>query len=261
MENWLFSVVAIIYGLFSGTLVNYLSDVLPFRFAINSLPEHRRLDRVLCKNCRQPYQWSDFIFLRNCTSCGQKRSLRGWIILLLFPIFFVGIWLYPPGRIGFWPISILLIYLALVTVIDLEHRVIFFITSYFGAVIGLGIGWSLHGLVSTLLGGIAGFTIMLGLFGLGILFTRVFNKLRRENYEEDALGYGDVMLTGVLGLLLGWPGITGGLIVSGLVAGLVSGIYIIVAKLQGNYRIFTPIPLAPFLILGTLIMFIAAWYF
>ena len=51
---------------------------------------------------------------------------------------------------------------------------------------------------------------------------KLLNKNNSKYSEEDvALGFGDVHLSGILGLLLGWPGITGGLFVAIILGGRV----------------------------------------
>jgi leader peptidase (prepilin peptidase)/N-methyltransferase len=150
--------------------------------------------------------------------------------------------------------AIILGYFAVVAVIDYEHRAILYEESIFGAVIGLGAGYYLHGILPTILGGVTGFGIMLVLYYLGILFARVVSRLRKQEYLDPGLGYGDVTLAGVLGLLLGWPGITAGLVLGILLAGLVSAIYLVILVITHRYTIFSSIPYAPFLVVGSAIL-------
>jgi leader peptidase (prepilin peptidase)/N-methyltransferase len=126
--------------------------------------------------------------------------------------------------------------------------------SIFGAVLGLGVGTWLHGFTATLIGGAAGFAIMFGLYMLGSLFARGISRLRGEALDEDALGFGDVNLTGILGLILGWPGITMGLVFAILLGGLVSGIYMLAMLLTRRFKAFTAIPYGPFLIAGAMLL-------
>ena len=56
---------------------------------------------------------------------------------------------------------------------------------------------------------------MLALYYSGFVYLRISRKLRgKEPGETEALGFGDVNLSGIIGLLLGWPGILLGLICS-----------------------------------------------
>ena len=95
---------------------------------------------------------------------------------------------------------------------------------------------------------------MLVLFFLGEIYLRFLSKKRGEPIDEVALGFGDVNLGGVLGLILGWPGISAGLLFAILMGGLVSGGYLIYTMASKRYRPNTAIPYAPFLILGAMLL-------
>jgi leader peptidase (prepilin peptidase)/N-methyltransferase len=137
---------------------------------------------------------------------------------------------------------------------DLEYRIVLHFVSILGVVIGFLVGLKVHGLYTTLVGGAAGFLIMLVLYQLGEVFARVVSRLRGKKLDEVALGFGDVNLSGVLGLMLGWPGITMGLLMAILLGGFTSGMYILGAVVFKRYQMFTAIPYAPFLILGTIFL-------
>jgi leader peptidase (prepilin peptidase)/N-methyltransferase len=121
-----------------------------------------------------------------------------------------------------------------------------------GAILGLGIGTYAHGLVSTLLGGAFGFGSMLLLYYLGEVFTRYMSKRRGELVDEVALGFGDVNLCGVTGLLLGWPVILAGILFTIFAGGIGSILVIAFMLIRKRYNAFTPIPYAPFLVFSIL---------
>lgn len=205
-----------------------------------------------------------FIWPRRCPHCGRARTWRVWFIELLFIAAAVAIWISPPTRLNFLIAMLLLVYFGVVCVIDIEHRLILHPVSLAGGVIGFTIGLWLHGFWFTILGGIAGFGIMLLLYILGAGFVRVLARLRGEAASEEALGFGDVNLSGVLGFLLGWPGILAGLILTILLAGLVSFGYLLLMLVKGKYRSSLAIPYGPFLVSSAVILlyfprFIQAW--
>ncbi len=171
------------------------------------------------------------------------------LVMLAATLYF---WIDPPLRIGFILAYLLLIYLGIVFVIDLEHRLIMHPVSITGAILGLGIGWYAHGLVPTLLGGAFGFGSMFLLYYLGELFTRYISKRRGEPVDEVALGFGDVNLCGVTGLLLGWPVILAGILFTIFAGGIGSLLVIAIMLIRKRYNAFTPIPYAPFLIFSVL---------
>ena len=159
---------------------------------------------------------------------------------------------------------ILLTYFAIVFVIDFEHRLILHPTSIFGAFFGLGLGIWINGLFSTLIGGLAGLIIMLVFYYLGVLFSR-FRARRmqtagQDSDNEEALGFGDVILAGVLGLTLGWPFIWFGLLLGILLGGLVGVImvlYLMIAKRYKTEALMVFMPYGPFFITSAfLILFI-----
>ena len=114
-----------------------------------------------------------------------------------------------------------------VVVIDLEHRLILHPVSIAGAVLAAIFGVWKHGWVETLIGGAAGFGMMWLLYLFGELFAKWMARRRGGLANEVALGFGDVNLAGVLGLLLGWPGIVLGLFLTILLGGVVSLLYIL----------------------------------
>ena len=152
--------IAIIFpvftGLLAGWLVNYLSDVLP---------RTRRFSQPVCLHCDTSFSITQYLSLSNCPTCGNRRGLRAWIAQFLAIVASILLWYQPHPKLGYFLGFFLLIYFAVVFVIDLEHRLILHPVSIFGAILGLGVGWLLRGPGPTLLGGLAGFGIMLSRWG------------------------------------------------------------------------------------------------
>jgi leader peptidase (prepilin peptidase)/N-methyltransferase len=235
----------IILGVSGGWLVNYLADTLPFT---------RTISRPVCWNCHANLSWRDYVLYHKCPSCGKSRPVRAYIVQVLIPVLTIYLWFVPPRQIEFPLAVLLLVYLMLIATIDIEHRLILHMTSIAGALIGLGIGIHLHGLVSTLVGGAVGFGVMLAFYFLGEVFVRYMSKRRNETIEEVALGFGDVNLAGITGLLLAWPGIILGLLFTILAGGLISLLIVVVMLIRRQYKAFSAIPYGPFLILSILFL-------
>jgi leader peptidase (prepilin peptidase)/N-methyltransferase len=247
-------IVPVLAGLLSALLVNYLAD---------ELPRTRALTHPACKKCGTSYGWFEYLRMQNCNTCGFSRGLRPWVVLGGMLALSLFAWLQP-HRLSFAVGMLLLTYFAVVIVIDVEHRLILQPTSVFGALLALGIGWWLHGILPTLLGGLAGFAIMAGFYYFGALFTRLRARRMAAKGQpsdgEEALGGGDVTLAAILGLLLGWPLIWFGLLMGVLLGGLIGLLIVLVALVRGQYgsRAFSLfMPYAPSFVLSAfLIMFV-----
>ena len=78
--------------------------------------------------------------------------------------------------------------------------------------------------------------------------------MRNKETDEEALGFGDVALSGVLGLFLGWPGIIAGLVLAILLGGAGSLIVLIYSLVRRRYHAFMVIPYGPFLIIAAVVL-------
>ena len=248
-------IIAILLGVVAGWLVNYLSDVLPTQ---------RRLSRPVCNQCGTVFHWQDYFILRTCPECKQARTWRTYIVLIAAMVLSAVVWVSSPPQFGYWFSLLVLTYFGVVFVIDVEHRLILHMVSIVGAVIGLIAGIASNGLTNTLIGGLAGLGIMLLFYLFGVLFARYRARKLGVNDDEEALGFGDVILAGVIGLMVGWPHILIGLLVAILAGGVISLLIIIVLSALKRFEsmnVFTAY--GPYLILGaTLLMFFpqALWF-
>ncbi len=233
-------------GALVGILLNYLADVLPVEHKF-SLP--------VCKHCGQTYSLHNYLFSFHCPNCKAKPGMRYWLVLILSVLFSVLLVFFPLEPFTYWASLPLLAFLGLIVIIDIEHRAVLFETDFVGMGLGLIYGWILHGLWITLLGGLLGAAIMLGLYYLGILFNRVVGKMRNQEIEEVALGLGDVFVSGYLGLISGVQHVPALIILAVLLAGLFAIIYLIVKAIAKKYSAFSAIAYAPFLIAALLILF------
>ena len=233
-------------GWAAGALINYLADVLPYR---------RRLVHPFCLVCEQKFPAVNYVFLpRECPECGSKRRARTWFVELFSIAAAVWLWRVPPDDLGFIPGLVLLVYFGVVVVIDMEYRLILHPVSIVGTLLGLGIGTWLHGLTATVLGGVVGFGLMLAFYYLGSLFSRLVARRRGVAGPGEALGFGDVNLSGVLGLILGWPLILPTLFLSILMGGVVSLVYMLTMLAFRRYQLLMAIPYGPFLVSGAVLL-------
>lgn len=231
-----------ILGLFVGYLVNYVSDVLPLQ---------RKLTLPICTHCAANYSWKDFFLRSTCKSCGRTRPWRFYATLAAGLIFSILLWEFPPKEMGFGLGLLVLAYFGVVIIIDFEHRLILHIVSMVGAVLGLVTGTIRTNFPTAVVGGLVGLAIMLIFYWFGTLFARYRARKLGHDDGEEALGFGDVTISAVLGFMLGWP-----LIIYGLMIGIVAGgvislllvIFLIATRRYESMTIFTAY--GPYLVLG-----------
>jgi len=251
-------------GWIGGGVVNYLSDVLPWK---------RKLAAPFCMACKIELPWRhSALWFQRCPHCHARRSARSWIVAIFYPLVTIWLWYNPPALIGFWFGWVLLLFFGVVVVIDIEYRLILHMVSASGAVLGLllGVWWRTqqfvlktpgnlatwdagwYGVWTSLLGGLIGFGIMWLLYTLGELAIRALARLRGLSLTADdvALGFGDVNLSGVLGLILGWELIGVGLMLAVFIGGATSLLYLAWMLLRRRYHMFMALPYGPFLVSG-----------
>lgn len=237
-------VIVAVAGLFIAAIINYIADVLPI---------HRRLSVGSCSSCNTQVGIFRYVLLPKCSTCGTKFGIRHFITLLITMAGFVTIQIN--STVSIWILILDLLafsYFILIIVIDIEHHLILHWTSAFGAILMAIIGFIHHGFLPTIFGGFAGLFVMLVLFYLGIGFSKILAKRRGETVEEG-LGFGDVLLAGICGLLLGWPGISVGLFTGVMLGGIYSLGILITSAIRKNYQPYRTIPYGPFLALSTMI--------
>jgi len=230
--------ISLLTGTLGGFLINYLADCLPHQ---------RRLTKPLCNHCGKSLSYAQYLTLQQCSNCNLRRRWR-YVFVYVFSVLMV-YWIQSyPVRLDFWRSWLVFVVFGVITVIDIEYRVVLFETVLAGGGIFLAIGIARHGFISTLLGGVMGFLVMFGLYWLGRFVLKIRKKA--SALEEEALGFGDVNLLAILGLLLGFPAIFVALWIAVFSAGLFS--FVLVARLmvRKQYRSDLAIPYAPFLILG-----------
>ncbi len=238
--------ISLVFGFIAGLLVNFFSDVLPIQ---------RQLARPTCSSCSSTYTWKDYLFFSPCRNCGKLRSLRTLFVLLAGIVLSAALWSNPPAHLGYWLGLLVLTYFGMVVVIDFEHHIIMHVVTLAGAILGLLTGSLQHGLLNAIIGGLAGSGVMLTFYWLGTLFARYRAKKLGHDDGEEALGFGDVTISGVIGLMLGWPLVMYGLAIGVIVGGLASLVLVLVLIVTRRYQtmsVFTAY--GPYLVFGAAIL-------
>ncbi|NIV10444.1 MAG: hypothetical protein GWN62_03850 [Aliifodinibius sp.] len=193
------------------------------------------------------------------------HKVRILVVEISFIFLTIWLWTSPPDRVEFWWAFPVLVYFAIVIVMDIEYRVVLHPISIAGVVIGSIVGMYHNQFSETILGGLVGFLVMFVLFKFGEYFMRWVNRRRGDPIDEVALGFGDVNMAAVVGLFLGWPTIVGGLLFAIFAGGIFSILFIIISLFLRKFRAFAALPYAPFLSLSALLMLlfpgdIAIWF-
>lgn len=250
-----------ILGLGAGGLLNSLADNLP----PDSLGGRYALRPPHCGYCGRSHRPRDWLALANrltrrgrCEHCSAPRSPRHWIVEVVTGLSWAWAWQWAGGMVGrALPAMLILSVFILIIVIDVEHRLILWNVIWPSALLILVLnglsperGWE-----KTLQGGLAGYGIVWGVYKLAEGYAWLVGRLRGEPLTEVAFGGGDVNLAGVLGLTVGWTGIVLSLIITVFAGGLFSAIFMIVQTLRRKYNPHTPLPYAPFLIFGAIIIY------
>ena len=228
-----------ICGWLAGVAINHLADVLPTRKTVFQKPFC-----LACETERPQQQWSALVAWatkqQSCLMCGTPRSTfkRAVITELTVPVFFV----FLMGRYGpSLELALVTIYtfiLILVTVTDLEHRLIFNIVilpsilfAMVAAFFTPNMAWP-----AAYVGGVGAFVVV---YVVALL-------------SRGGLGEGDVTLSTFLGFILAFPkiilSITFGVFLGGIVA--------VILLVSGKVNLKTFIPYGPFLTITGWIMLI-----
>jgi leader peptidase (prepilin peptidase) / N-methyltransferase len=249
--------IPILLGIISALVLNYLADVLPSTL---------RLSHPVCwnKECGETIPWKDYLLLRRCKKCGRRRSLRTFVIIGLCIISAGYLWFQPPARLGFALGFLGLIYLILIAIIDLEHRLVLLPLSITGFILTGITGFIMHGWKSSLIGGVFGFGVMFLFYLLGGLVTRGIAKKKHQDVGEveETFGSGDVTLATILGLFLGWPLIWFGLLLGVLILAvfIVPMAVVMVIRRRSKERELTYVPIGPpFILSAILLVYLPTW--
>ncbi len=247
-------------GIAAGGVINILADDLPNKRPLRFPP------RYADGTPRPPVAWlgiTAFLFGGRTSASGEQLSWRYPLTELLSAGLMVLTILATSDDPGMTPLQLTfwLIYMAiftLITVIDLEHRLILFVVIIPAAVIALiDAAVTNYGadLTQALIGAGVGFGIFFLMYIGGFLFIYVMSKTRGYSTDEVAFGYGDVMLITLAGLILGWQPLIPAIFLTVFLGALGAVAWIVGRWLTGNrYSLFTPLPYGQYIVIATIIM-------
>ena len=237
MNALTFAALIGLLGLFVGSFLNVCIYRLPLEQTVLWGRSH-------CPHCgRQIRAWENLPVISwialggRCAGCQTHISLRYPIIEIVTGLIFGGAaWLYGPT-----PLLVARLVFACARVvlfmIDLQHRILPNVITLPGTVLGLAFSAVLPpGLRDAIIGAVV---CSLLLFGMGELVSRVLRK--------EALGFGDVKMTAMMGAFLGWKLTLVALFLASFLGSLI-GIGLVALTRDRDYQI----PLGSFLAIGAL---------
>ena len=229
-------VIWAVAGMLAGVLVNLGADLLPQR-----QPLRRALRCPDCGERRPSVRWPasvGFLTARRCPYCNDPLPWRALGLELALAAIWAFGWhlLGPSPRL--WLFSLHTAVFALVFVVDLEHRLVLNRVVVAGALLALSgsLVWQVPHPLHGVLGGALGFLILLAI----------------ALVKPGAMGMGDVKLAGLIGLVVGYPGVLPALAV-GIITG---GVGAAVLLLTGRARRGSYLPYAPFLVTGAVVIMV-----
>jgi prepilin signal peptidase PulO-like enzyme (type II secretory pathway) len=250
---------AVIYGLVAGAAANALADELPYRRA-------PRLPRYPDGEPRRGLLMSGVLTFALGRRTSPKGNRLGWrhplsevlaVVLSLVTLNAATQYQTPVVQVVFWFVYVA--FFTLIVVIDMEHHLILYVVINPFVVLAL-LDAVLTGafpdtVIEALIGGAVGYGVFFLLFNGGALFAYLVGKMRGESINDVAFGYGDVMLAGVVGLILGWKAFLVAMVAT-ILLGAVGALVVIVYQrvFRGGYSAFAAMPYGPYIVAGALLM-------
>lgn len=183
----------------------------------------------------------------------NRLSWRHPLVEVVMGLAYVGMVLGYSHEKVLWAWFVYVAILMLITVIDIEHRLILFVvivpSCLFALVVAAIAPQGGREFQEYLWGGAVGFLLFLAMFMGGAAFSTLLGR------DEVAFGFGDVMLATLSGLMLGWRAFIFAALITVVAGAVGSLLYILSRAVVGRrYRLFTPLPYGPYIVIGTLVM-------
>lgn len=270
-------ILAVFLGWLAGIVVNALADALPGGEPVRG-PRCAACGRAHTLPSSISAVVARWAWHGQCEGCGRPRPARAVWVEIALAVGFGGLWGWANSpaassqvALGHSPADVfaagalVLSALTLITVIDIEHRLILWRTVWPSAILFAIIGVWLRGWERTLLGGVVGYGVVWVLYLFGFVFSAAVARWRGQPLDEIAFGGGDVNLAGLIGLLVGWAGIVLALFIAVFAGGFYALGFMLVQAARRRYNPYTAIPYGPFLVFGGAVVYafgplLAGWY-
>lgn len=253
--------VLIVLGILSGAVVNALADALPYH-------PYQRPFRYANDSPRPFIAWSGVLAF----ALGQRKPANfpqtpplSWrypivelAIVLLFLLAYSARDTMPGAATNSFGFT--LFYMALfvlITVVDVEHRLIQFVVMIPAIVVAFvdaalfpppDVGEALRGALT-------GFGVFFALYLGGFIFTHIVGAVRGQQVNTVAFGFGDVMLITFVGALLGMAFVIVAMFIAVFLGAFGAIVYLVMRlALRGRYEMFTALPYGPYIVAAAIIM-------
>ena len=246
-------ILALAMGALVGSFINVAVDRLPKELSIVR-------PRSYCGSCNRSLAnfymvpvFSYIWFRGRCRYCKAAIPLRVFLTEIATGVLFAILYLIYGFGPGFFVASVMASLMLIVALIDLEHGLILNRVIYPAILVLLLLApfWPELGISREFLGtaGLLGslFNSLVAGFGAFLIFLIIFLV------HSQGMGGGDLKLAGVIGLLVGYPGVLVALSIAVVSAGILS-IFLLAFRKKGRND---AIPFGPFLAAGAIITFVA----
>jgi leader peptidase (prepilin peptidase)/N-methyltransferase len=249
----LVGVFIFLLGAVVGSFLNVCIVRMPHEQSIVTPRSH-------CIHCKKMIPWYDnipflsYIILRGrCRFCGEKISMRYFIVELITAcVFYFFYWYFGP-TVLLWPYLVMLSGFIVATFVDFEHRIIPDEVSIGGMVLGILFSLLLPQMHDVPVEGTSLDVVHLHSVGLSILGVLVgggsiyvMGMLGDFLFKKESMGGGDVKLMAMIGAFMGWKMA----LLAFFIAPFFGAIYGIIEKIRTKD---TAIAYGPFLVIGALI--------
>lgn len=236
-------IVAAIAGLAVGSFVGVVADRVPRKESVVSPPSHCVACGIAVRPADNIPVFSYLVLKGRCRACGVRIPARDALLEVVTAALFALVAWRAPSLWAIPAYAVLAASLVAITAIDLEHlRIptpIVYATLTVGSPLLVVASAGTHrwpALLSALIGGAAAFLAFFALFYA----------------VPKGIGFGDVRLSGLCGVFLGWIGYRE-VALGFILAFLIAGIPAVVLLAMGRVNRRTQIPFGPFLAAGTMI--------
>ncbi len=239
LDQIIFIISVFVFGSLVGSFLNVCIFRIPRKQSIVKPASN-------CPACKTPIAWYDnipvisyLVLMGRCRICSAPISVI--YPLVEFSTAMVSVFLFIKWGPSAEYVHLFIFWCALlvITVIDLQFKIIPDVISIPGIFVGFGFAFILPGIswIDSALGTV---------IGGGVLLTVsiIYYGIRKR----EGMGGGDIKLLAMIGAFLGWQSLLMTLFVASLAGSIVGIGYIMLA---GKDRTF-PIPFGPFLALGAL---------